>query len=317
MNPQCVAPWGPDAKRTLPGTNMYNLGMSPTSASSKYVKPKRINLKNHPQLNERWVQDRISEDPSIIGLGPLKVVSKERQYPGGGKLDLLLADQDGEEFGMERYAVEVQLGGTDPSHIIRTIEYWDLERTRNPGHDIYAVLVAEDVTGRFLNVVSLLNKTVPLLAIQMQALEVGDHLTLVFTTVVDLSPRQLTAEDVGPPVDRNYWEKKSRLCLEIADEYFDFSQTLDSAFERRYNQDYISIAKDGNNLLGFRPLRGKVRLKIMTRQSDDFDSAIQQSGLALDYRYKGYRFQLDKESNAQQGEAIKVLIKLAFATDNW
>jgi hypothetical protein len=290
--------------------------MSPTTAASKYLKPKRISLKSHPELNEKWVQDRIAEEPSIIGLGSLILVKKERQMPGGGRLDLLLADQGGEELGNERYAVEVQLGRTDPSHIIRTIEYWDLERTRNPSHEHYAVLIAEDITGRFLNVVSLLNKTVPLIAIQMQALEVRDHLSLVFTTVVDLSERQYEGEEVES-VDRSYWEKKAKPWLDIMDEYFDFVQRLAQGFERRYNQGVMSIAKEGSNFLYFRPMKNTVRLKINTRESADFDQAIQESGLVKEYKYKGYRFPLDKEKNAQQGDAIKKLIKLAFETDNW
>ena len=36
-----------------------------------YVKPEKIRLKEHPVLNEKWVQDRIAEDPSVLGLGDL------------------------------------------------------------------------------------------------------------------------------------------------------------------------------------------------------------------------------------------------------
>lgn len=35
----------------------------------EYVKLERIWLKNRSDLDEKWVQDRISEDPSILGLG--------------------------------------------------------------------------------------------------------------------------------------------------------------------------------------------------------------------------------------------------------
>ncbi len=38
-----------------------------------------------------------------------------------GRLDLLLQDAN-----QRRYEVEIQLGATDESHIIRTIEYWDI-----------------------------------------------------------------------------------------------------------------------------------------------------------------------------------------------
>src|ERR1700704_4732422 len=84
-----------------------------------------------------------------------------------------------------RYEVEVQLGPTDEAHIIRTIEYWDIERKRYPQYDHCAVLIAEDITSRFLNVVALFNGMIPLIALQMQALKVGDQSTLLFTKVMD------------------------------------------------------------------------------------------------------------------------------------
>jgi hypothetical protein len=37
--------------------------------SLKYVKPERVSLLKHPELNEKWVQERIAEDPAILGLG--------------------------------------------------------------------------------------------------------------------------------------------------------------------------------------------------------------------------------------------------------
>ena len=67
--------------------------------------------------------------------------------------DLLLQDADSNR----RYEVEVQLGATDESHIIRTIEYWDIERRRYPQYEHTAVIVAEDITSRFLNIISLFN----------------------------------------------------------------------------------------------------------------------------------------------------------------
>ena len=69
-----------------------------------------------------------------------------------------------------RYEVELQVGSTDEAHIVRTIEYWDIERKRYPQYDHCAVLIAEDITSRFLNVISLFNGMVPFIAIQMQAL---------------------------------------------------------------------------------------------------------------------------------------------------
>jgi hypothetical protein len=125
--------------------------------SMTYVKHETISLRLHPELNEKWVQDLISNDPSILGLGDLVLRDKERMQPRAGRLDLLLQDSESNR----RYEIEIQLGATDETHIIRTIEYWDIERKRYPQYDHCAVLVAEDITSRFLNVISLFNGTIP------------------------------------------------------------------------------------------------------------------------------------------------------------
>lgn len=134
-------------------------------AEINYIKHERISLKSHPDLNERWLQDRIAEDPGILGLGDVILLDRERPQERAGRLDLLLADPEGND----RYEVELMLGATDESHIIRCIEYWDIERRRYPGYEHCAVLIAEDITSRFLNVISLLAGTVPIIAIQINA----------------------------------------------------------------------------------------------------------------------------------------------------
>ena len=117
-------------------------------AKLTYSTSEKINLKNHPDLNEIWLQDRIAENPQIIGLGELELIDRERKQHKSGRLDLLLADFENNA----RYEVELQLGQTDESHIIRTIEYWDIEKRRYPQYDHCAVLIAEELTTRFLNV---------------------------------------------------------------------------------------------------------------------------------------------------------------------
>ena len=59
-----------------------------------YLKPERLSLKGHPYLNEKWVQDLIADDPSILGLGDLVLRDRERRQPRAGRLDLLLQDSD-------------------------------------------------------------------------------------------------------------------------------------------------------------------------------------------------------------------------------
>src|SRR5665213_1571460 len=87
-------------------------------------------------LDEKWLQDRINDDPSILGLGDLEIAGKEHHQPVGGRIDFLMRDTEEEIY----YEVEVMLGALDESHIIRTIEYWDIERQRRPKYDHRAVI---------------------------------------------------------------------------------------------------------------------------------------------------------------------------------
>ena len=102
-----------------------------------------------------------------------------------------------------RYEVELQLGATDESHIIRTIEYWDTERRRYPQYDHVAVIVAEEITARFFNVISLFNGFIPIVAIQMSAIELSDdEVTIVFTKVLDrISLGADDDDDEGEPTE--------------------------------------------------------------------------------------------------------------------
>ncbi len=68
-----------------------------------YVKPTKVLLKGHSELNEKWVQEIIANDPSILGLGDLILKDKERPQPKAGRLDLLLQDAESNH----RYEVEI------------------------------------------------------------------------------------------------------------------------------------------------------------------------------------------------------------------
>ena len=169
--------------------------------SYEIIKPRYISMKGHPDFDERWLHNKLIEDPSLLGLGDLDVRDSERTQPSGGRLDLLLRDPD----SGRRYEVELQLGAIDESHLIRTIEYWDIERTRYPDSEHVPVIVAESVTGRFLNVIRILHRSVPLVAIQLQLIEANGAIVPIASTIVDHTPLGTDEEDVGEAVDRDWW----------------------------------------------------------------------------------------------------------------
>jgi hypothetical protein len=157
----------------------------------QYMRGTRLWLKQHPEFSERWLRDLIISDPAILGLGPLLLVGAERLQSGGGRLDLLLQHE------RRRYEVELMLGSIDESHIVRGIEYWDLERRAHPQFEHTIVLVAEDLGGRFANVLQLLRCAMPLMGLQLTALRVGEHVTLSFTRMLDEAASAAAARGRG------------------------------------------------------------------------------------------------------------------------
>jgi len=284
-------------------------------AELKYVKPERISLLKHPELNEKWVQERIAEDPFILGLGELILRDKEKRQPHGGRLDLLCQDPD----SSRRYEIEIQLGRTDESHIIRTIEYWDVERKRFPQYDHTAVLVAEDITSRFLNVIGLFNGVIPFVAIQMRALRVGDQVSLVFTTVLNEMTLGADEDDEqDETADRAYWEKRAtKATVEIADDLLPMVREVAPGLSLKYNKFYIGLAKDGvpNNFAIFRPKKGYLRFEPRLERSDDVQTLLDKSGIDVmeyDGRRGRYRIRLEKKDVEKHKELIRDLMKRAY-----
>ncbi|MEI6636369.1 MAG: hypothetical protein WCO99_07360 [Planctomycetota bacterium] len=282
----------------------------------KYEKLTKLSIRNHPELNERWVQERIAEDPSILGLGDLILKDKERPQAGAGRLDLLLQDAD----STRRYEVEIQLGKTDESHIIRTIEYWDIERKRYPQYEHTAVIIAEEITSRFLNVISLFNGTIPLMAIQMNAVQLGDTVSLAFTTVLDQVLFGLVDEDeeTQEPADRAYWENRgSKATVAMADEVLALVQEFNPRLQLNYTKSYIGLAIDGrpNNFLLFFPKKDQIRIQPRMTKSTELEEAAEIAGVdVMDYRarYARYRLRLQKGEVQKQADILRKFLEASY-----
>ncbi|MBQ6933969.1 MAG: hypothetical protein IJN37_06230 [Clostridia bacterium] len=276
----------------------------------KIVKTEKIQLKNHPEIKESLIQNFIFEDPSVLGLGDLTPIQREKIQPSGGRLDLLFADDDG-----TRYEVEVQLGATDPSHIIRTIEYWDSEKKRYPQYDHCAVIIAEEITGRFMNVISLFNGSIPLIALQLSAYKQGDDISLAFTKVLDRISLASDEDEQFEVTDRKYWENKSTTkILKEIDLIFSSVKDYTVGYELKYNKFYIGMAKDGvsKNFVMFRPKKNYLYIVCKGNESDTLKSKFDDAKLDLSYssRFKEYSLRLNDYSEYKQNkELIDSLIK--------
>lgn len=191
--------------------------------------------------DEKWLRDKIYADPSILGLGDLQAVMKEKTQSQGGRLDLLLKDPRDDSM----YEVELQLGPTDESHIIRTIEYWDNEKRRWPNRRHTAVLVAEEITSRFFNVVHLFSLAIPIIGVQANIIEVGESRALHFTKVIDLYEEPEEEELPQPTYDEKHWVKNSPDTLECARWYENLLTTYYGEVLTKYFASYMSLTFGG------------------------------------------------------------------------
>lgn len=278
-----------------------------------YIKLENISLKNHPEINEKWVQQKIEEDPSILGLGDLSLRQSEKIQQTGGRLDILLQDDASDT----RYAVELQLGRTDETHIIRTIEYWDNERKRNQNYKYVAVIIAEDITNRFFNVISLFNGSIPIIAIQLKAIKYKNEIGLDFTTVLDLiTPDE--EEEIGETVDRAYWEKRAtKDTVKMADKLLSYIDEFIGGFTLKYNKHYIGLFQNdvAKNFVSFQPRKSTLQLNVKLTKSEDVNEIIDNSDLdqiAYDNQWKQYRFRVKQQDLVNNKEVIVSLLKKAY-----
>jgi hypothetical protein len=286
----------------------------------KYVKPERIFLRSHPELSEKWVQERIADDPSILGLGDLILKDKERMQPRAGRLDLLLQDSE----SRRRYELELQLGKTDEAHLIRTIEYWDIERKRYPQYDHTAVIVAEEITSRFLNVIGLFNGHIPLVALQMSAFKHDSSLFLVFTTVLDELRLGAVEEDeeTYEVTDRAYWEKRaSSKSLQMVDQLLETLRAWDPTLALKYNKFYIGLAQDGQarNYVVFAPKKDWIRVEPRLPWSDELQRKLEETGLDVigyDRGWGRYRIRVSPSDLSKHRGALDEVLRLAFEHSN-
>ncbi|MBR0982346.1 hypothetical protein [Bradyrhizobium liaoningense] len=204
-------------------------------------------------LNEAWLQQQILDDPSLLGLGDLQVIKRERIQASGGRIDFLMADFESDT----RYEIEVMLGPVDESHIIRTIEYWDVERQRYPTLQHCAVIVAEEITSRFFNVIRLLNRAVPLVAIQLSAFKINSDVILQFIRVLDtneFNPNGDGEEPESAETNRAYWENRTKPeILSVVDACCSLVPKSYGEPKLSYNKSHIALGTGGYLFCWFFP----------------------------------------------------------------
>ncbi len=234
------------------------------------------------------MQDIICANPEKLGLGnDIEVVRREKKQYTSGKLDILLRDSVNNTL----YETEVMLGETDPSHIIRTIEYWDNERRVYPQRQHFAVLIAESFSRRYFNVIQLLSQTIPMIAIQADLIETEDGLILNFTKIMDMYVPQ--EEEESPETNIAQWEKKGKWVIDAVNA---FEEVLVEKYDKSsititYTQSYGRININGKSQYFFHK-RNSPNVYIEFYVKDEEKKSLIEKLLTdnnVDYNYNNYK----------------------------
>lgn len=162
--------------------------------------------------DEAWLQRWIAEKPERLGLGQFEILDQElRQYGSrGGRLDILGYRRDLNTY----YEIEVMLGECDADHGFRTLDYWARERIKHPNSKHLAVLVAEDLQGRYKTVLETLPQFLPFVGIELKTLrlEAAGGVATTFATVAVQPDILLQEEPTGGrvliPHDEEWWRER-------------------------------------------------------------------------------------------------------------
>ncbi|RJP76455.1 MAG: hypothetical protein C4522_17870 [Desulfobacteraceae bacterium] len=255
-------------------------------------------------FDEYWLRDLIYENPTCLGLGDIESVSKERIQSSGGRLDILLKNPEDDSM----YEVEIMLGETDESHIIRTIEYWDNEKRRWPQRQHYAVLVAEGITRRFFNVIQLMSQTIPIIAVQVNLIESAGQKSLHFSKILDTYEEPDDGTSDGEIYDETFWRKKAPWAIEAARALLEVVGDLFDSPTVRFVKNYVAFTVLGNNFFWFHKRSAGKSLfgfRISDEHLDEVAQLLDVQNISFVQKRNRFKFTCDAEFIQKNKELLR------------
>lgn len=151
--------------------------------------------------SETWLRDWITEAPQRLGLGPIQIKAIELQHStkSGGRLDILAYRSDIDTY----YEMELMLGEVDADHGFRCLDYWARERLKKSNARHVAVLVAEDLTGRYQTVIETLPNFLPFIAIELRVLQIEGQDIATIVPLIVAQPDDMILGAADQPVDES------------------------------------------------------------------------------------------------------------------
>ena len=219
-----------------------------------YLDNKLVSVKETGR-NEDWVHSWIVEKPERLGIGPFEIIAQEVHHykSKGGRLDILGYSRPTNTY----YEIEVMLGECDADHGFRVLDYWARERTKNPNSLHYAVLVAENLQGRYKTVLETLPQFLPFICIELRTLQLttatGENIVTCKSEVI-AQPDDLVEQggivNIAEgksimPRDEDWWrQKENDKFVDTAKEMYEYCDKNVGPSRIDYTANsYISLKK--------------------------------------------------------------------------
>jgi hypothetical protein len=263
--------------------------------------------------DEYWLQDIIYDNPKVLGLGNLVPVNKEKKQSSGGRLDILLKDPEQNSM----YEVEVMLGETDPSHIIRSIEYWDNEKRKYPQRQHFCVLVAESFDRRYFNVIQLMSLNIPMIAVQADLLEVNGEKILNFTKIIDIYIEPEENEEDIKVVNEATWTNDAPWVDVNARELIEIYKDENNKINIGFTQSYVSLNIDGKNAYWLHKRMKPTSTLSFTVKDEEKAEAIKKLLESKEFsytynRYKEFMLNIDTKIIKSNASLLKEIHQIRF-----
>lgn len=135
----------------------------------------------------------------------------------------------------------------------------------------------------------MLNRSVPIIAIQLNALKVDNNIILNFTKVLDLyevpeDEEQLAGEEVSRP----YWEKKADpKSIELMDKITQVSVDKYPNTRITYNKHHIAVGTERRNFMWFYPRKSpfcRFKIKLDREEVEELSVNLEQLGISFSVR---------------------------------
>lgn len=175
-----------------------------------------------------------------------------------------------------------------------------------------------------MNVISLFNGYIPLIALKVSVYEYDGKYFVTFNKILDEIQLGLVDEDedVRETTDRNYWiDRGTNKTVIIVDEALKLIQEIDPNYDVKYNKIYIGLVKKGitDNFVVFRPQKKITRMELKLDKSQEIEEHIEESGLELlDYNSRNRRYRINLKSGdvEKYKESLMVLFRKSMGKND-